>query len=245
MSTPQQPGRRRRIAGERRTSRPVTEPTAGSTVPPDATSAPAAPVVVEEGREAPTKKVRKTPRKRRPRPRVESASSGWWGSGRSLAVLGGVLAVLLLVAGALALGLLGNDSVRDVQREKDVEQASRSAAATAERAAAAVLAYDHRSLETSRENAVRFLADDFAKEYTKTFDEVAGPTAERTRAVVTAEVQASSVVRASEDRVRVLLFVDQTTESSSNPTPQLSLNRVEMVMVREGDSWKVEEITSY
>jgi hypothetical protein len=43
----------------------------------------------------------------------------------------------------------------------------------------------------------------------------------------------------------VLLFVDQTTESSSNPTPQLSLNRVEMVMVREGDSWKVEEITSY
>jgi hypothetical protein len=43
----------------------------------------------------------------------------------------------------------------------------------------------------------------------------------------------------------VLLFVDQTTVSSANETPQQALNRVEMIMVREGDRWLVDDITSY
>ena len=43
----------------------------------------------------------------------------------------------------------------------------------------------------------------------------------------------------------MLLFVDQTTVSSANEEPQQALNRVEMIMVREGDRWLVDDITSY
>ena len=42
-----------------------------------------------------------------------------------------------------------------------------------------------------------------------------------------------------------MLFVDQTTVSKANPRPQVSLNRVEMSMVRDGDTWLVEDISSH
>jgi Mce-associated membrane protein len=74
---------------------------------------------------------------------------------------------------------------------------------------------------------------------------VVAPAAEQTKAQVTVEVQGSAVVRASEDRARVVLFVDQSTTSTATTTPKLALNRVEMVMVREDGSWLVDEITSY
>ena len=49
------------------------------------------------------------------------------------------------------------------------------------------------------------------------------PTAKQQKAKVTAEVQASSVVvRATAYKVRVLLFVDQTTVSAANQTPQVA-----------------------
>ena len=173
------------------------------------------------------------------------AAGSLWGLGTGLVVLSVVLVIMLAVAALTAFGLVGNTSLSELRQEKAELEAGRSASATAERAAAAVLAYDHRSLETGKENAVRFLADDFAEEYTSTFDKVVAPAARDTKATVTADVRASAVVRASEDEVRVLLFIDQTTQSTANPDAQLSLNRVEMVMVREGESWLVEEITSY
>jgi Mce-associated membrane protein len=155
---------------------------------------------------------------------------------------------MLAVAGAAALGWLswaGVDGVDDVRSADRVATASDSAAAAAERAAAAILVYDHRRLEEDRDAAAEFMTGDMAERYTKTFDSVVAPAAEQTRAQVTVEVQGSSVVRGSEEQVRVLLFVDQSTTSTANPTPKLALNRVEMVMVREDGSWWVDEITSY
>ena len=89
------------------------------------------------------------------------------------------------------------------------------------------------------------MTDDFATQYTETFDKVVSPAAQQTKARVTAEVQGSAVIRATESTVRVLLFVDQNTISTANDGPQQSVNRVEMVMVKRGESWKVDEVTSY
>jgi Mce-associated membrane protein len=126
-----------------------------------------------------------------------------------------------------------------------VDRATSSAPAAAERAARAILVYDHERLEADRRSAVGFMTDDFAEQYTDTFEKVVAPAAEQTSAKVTAEVQAGGVIRASADRARVLLFVDQTTVSSANEAPQQALNRVEMIMVREGDRWLVDDLTSY
>ena len=66
------------------------------------------------------------------------------------------------------------------------------------------------------------------------------------RTVVQADVRASGVVHAETDRVNVLLFVNQTTTSTANPgEPQTALNRVVMQMARSGDTWLVDDITTY
>jgi septum formation inhibitor-activating ATPase MinD len=47
------------------------------------------------------------------------------------------------------------------------------------------------------------------------------------------------------DRARILLFVDQATVSRDSAEPRLALNRVEFQMVKQGDSWVVDDILSF
>ena len=177
--------------------------------------------------------------------KAPSTSSRWWGSRASLLILSAVLVALLALAGLLALGLLGTDGVQDVNEADAVDESVRTAPAAAESAATAILAYDFRSLDADQDTASRFMTEDFAKEYADTFEKVVRPAAEETRAKVTASVLATSVVRATEDTARVLLFVDQATTSTANARPQIALNRVEMSLVREGDEWRVDDISSF
>ncbi len=60
--------------------------------------------------------------------------------------------------------------------------------------------------------------------------------------MVTAEVVSSSVVRASENRVVLLLFVDQTTTSTRLEGPKVDLNRVRMTLSRTGGQWLVSGV---
>lgn len=247
--------RRRRIAGERRPSRPETGPVETGAVEASTPPVPPAPTAPPARNEP----VGRPPHDDRPTASEASETvgehddatvaverrSGWWGSMASVAVLGAALAILLTLGTLAALGLLGNDGVQDMRDAEAAERAADTAPATAERAAEAILAYDHQTLEADQDAATRFMTDDFAEQYTETFEKVVRPTAEETRATVAAAVQGSATVRASADRVRVLLFVDQTTVSRANENPQVALNRVEMIMVRDGDDWLVDDITSY
>ncbi len=224
MSTPSSGApRRRRIAGERRAVR-LTGGTSVVDVPPDAPvvdAPPDAPVV-----DVPADDTRRPP-------------------ARAVPALTATLAVLVTLGVLAALGLLGTPGVGGLAAADEVERATSSAPAAAERAAGAILVYDHETLEADQRSASAFMTDGFAEQYSETFEKVVAPAAEQTRAEVTAEVRASGVVRASSERAKVLLFVDQTTVSSANEAPQQALNRVEMIMVREGDRWLVDDITSY
>lgn len=243
----QTPGpRRRRIAGERRTGRAVETPERGEgldTLPPPVGEP------VADDREALTPEpARKKPKHTGRGNWLGRRSSGRWGSRGWLIGLTALLALLIAVFAAMALGLFGNRGLLGISDLKDndrVSEASDTAPSTAERAAAAILAYDYRTLDADRTSALRYMTPDFASQYKKTFDRVVRSAAEDSHAKVTADVKGSAVIRSSADRVRVLVFVDQTTQSKSNPTPQQALNRVEMVMVRSGSDWLVDDITSY
>jgi Mce-associated membrane protein len=152
-----------------------------------------------------------------------------------------MLTLIVLVA----LGQLGNPGVPEVREAEDTRVAAESAPSVAERAAEAILAYSHRTLDADQDAAQRFMTSSFAEKYAKTFDDTVEPTARTYRAQVTAEVQGSSVVRASPERVRVLLFVDQTTRSTAHERPQVALNRVEFDMVLDDGDWLVDDISSY
>jgi hypothetical protein len=53
---------------------------------------------------------------------------------------------------------------------------------------------------------------------------------------------AASVVSASPDKVVVLLFVSQVTESTQGTRARVDQNRVRMTMDRTGDGWKVSAV---
>ena len=240
MSTPQQPPRRRRIAGERRPTVQTGSGVEDAPVPsgrPTPPTAPPAPPAEPPRAEPPPQDTGPddTPPRR----------AGWWGSRASLVALTLTLVALLTLTGLGLAGLLGNRGLPEIREAARVQDAEETAPSVAERAAEAILAYDHRSLDADRDAAERFMTSGFAEKYSDSFTKVVAPAARTYKAQVTAEVLGSAVVRAEEDRVKVLVFVNQTTVATNKKNPQQALNRVEFDLVRRGGSWLVDEITSY
>jgi Mce-associated membrane protein len=149
-----------------------------------------------------------------------------------------LLAVALVVVLALTAGAL----VLRARSDDRVEQARTAARAAAERHAVTLLSYDHRHLDKDFAAARKVLTGGFAKDYASTTEKVVRPTAEQVKAVVTAEVASSSVVRAKDNRAVVLLFVDQTTTSTRLEGPRVDLNRVRMTLDRTGGEWLVSAV---
>lgn len=254
----QLPPRRRRIAGERRprteTSTPTTPPTPTTTTTtrtaePNQTTRtaepvePAAPVDLRKGAQ-PAEPLPAEPLPAEPA-RAEGRRGGWWGSRASLVALTVTLVLLLAVIGLGLAGLLGNRGLSELREASGVTEAEETAPSVAERAAEAILAYDHQTLEADKDAAQRFMTSQFAKKYSDTFTKTVEPAARTYKAQVTSKVQGTAVVRATAERVRVLVFVDQTTVATNKKNPQVALNRVELDMVLRNGSWLVDDITSY
>ncbi|OUD00240.1 hypothetical protein [Streptomyces swartbergensis] len=167
------------------------------------------------------------------------------GSGGRRRPLTLVLAVLLVV-GLVALAALGWQ-YRDGRL---TESARTEALAAARKAAPVVLSYDYRRLDKDFSRARAHLTGDFRDEYSKTTKTVVAPTAEKYHGVVKATVAApgsggtpaASVVSASPDKVVVLLFINQVTESTQVSGSRVDQNRVRMTMDRTGDGWKVSAV---
>lgn len=167
------------------------------------------------------------------------------GPGGRRRLLTSVLAVLLVV-GLVALAALGWR-----YRDGRLTETARTEALTAARKAApTVLSYDYRHLDKDFSRARAHLTGDFRDEYGKTTKTVVAPTAKKYRGVVKARVAApgsggapaASVVSASPDKVVVLLFVNQVTESTQVTGSRLDQNRVRMTMDRTGGRWKVSAV---
>ncbi|MFE0253280.1 hypothetical protein [Streptomyces sp. NPDC059010] len=156
------------------------------------------------------------------------------------------LLTVLLTAGLVAAAVLGWQ-YRDGHL---TESARAEAVAAARRAAPAVLSYDYRHLDRDFATARTHLTGDFRDEYAKTTKAVVGPTAEKYHGVVKATIAApasggspaTSVVSATPEKVVVLLFVNQVTESTQVSGSRVDLNRVRMTMSRTDDGWKVSAV---
>ncbi len=162
--------------------------------------------------------------------------------GRRLLAL--VLGVLLLAA-LVATAVLGWQ-YRDGHR---TESARTQALTAAQKAAPVVLSYDYRHLDKDFARARAHLTGGFRAEYGKTTKAVVGPTAKKYRAVVKATIAApatgtpaASVVSASPDKVVVLLFINQVTESTQVSGARVDLNRVRMTMTQTDGGWKVSGV---
>jgi len=234
--------RRRPLAGQRSRSR--LEP--GGQAPGAATQ----PVPVDRTEPAPTAAVR--PRRTAVLERTRTADAPPSDAATDHATGGRVRNgrrtpdLLLLVAGLVALALVLTAAAVTVKArgEDRTERARTEAVAAAESRAVDLLSYDYRHLDRDFGRAEKGLTGQFAKDYAHTTDSVVRPTAEEVHAVVKAEVVSSSVVRAAQNKVVVLLFVNQTTTSTRLDGPRVDLNRVRLTLVKVDGRWLVNKVVA-
>lgn len=150
----------------------------------------------------------------------------------------GALGVLL--AACLALVAAGQWWLHEQRTDDDRTASVRDAAETA---VTAVLSYDYRRLQAGMDETTPLLTGDAEKQYV----ELQHPlltSAPKLRAVVQAEVKATTVLQSDDDSARVLLFVDQTSTSRKLTQPQLDQSRVLVTMERSGDHWLVSTLAA-
>jgi Mce-associated membrane protein len=170
-----------------------------------------------------------------------------------VAVVCAPLLVASVVAGVVAVAgvHVGKLDVEGIVPRVRTFDAGPDASAAAGRALTAVLSYDYRHMDADRDRAAQFLTPAYRKQYLKNFNDLLtkgpdgspGP-AVKTQAVVKADVLDTGIVDADPDRVRVIVFVNQSSVKGTGQ-PTIFQDRVVATMRHRGDSWLVDDIVSY
>ncbi|MBD3924774.1 hypothetical protein IEZ26_09110 [Nocardioides cavernae] len=156
----------------------------------------------------------------------------------------GVPTWLLAGLGVLAAGLVVATAWTWTQGEAaGDDSAARAAQVAAERAVVPVLSYDYESLEADQQEAQALMTGGYREEYDKLFT-VLEDNAPQTQTKVGASVVASGVVRASADRVQVLVFVDRPTTNKLNAEPVVYKDQVTVSMQRVDGDWLVDDLVT-
>ena len=162
---------------------------------------------------------------------VASPSSGgvptWLLTGLAIVAAG-------LVAATLWMWLAGDASDGDQSPARDAQVA-------AERAVVPVLSYDYEHLDADQKAAQALMTGKYREEYDKLFT-VLEDNAPETRTKVTASVIASGIVRATDDRVQVLVFVDRPTTNKLSAEPVVYKDQVTLSMQLVDGEWLVDDL---
>jgi len=156
---------------------------------------------------------------------------------------GDVPSWLLAGLGVLAAGLVAATGWMWAAGEQGDDSAAREAQVAAERAVVPVLSYDYETLEADQRAAQALMTGGYREEYDKLFT-VLEDNAPQTQTRVTADVIASGIVRASADRVQVLVFVDRPTTNKLNAEPVVYKDQVTVAMQRVDGEWLVDDLVT-
>lgn len=156
----------------------------------------------------------------------------------------GVPSWLIAGLGVLAAGLVVATTWTWTRADAaGADPAVREAQVAAERAVVPVLSYDHETLEADQREAQALMTGSYREEYDKLFT-VIEDNAPRTQTKVTASVVASGIVRASDDRVQVLVFVDRPTTNKLDAEPVVYKDQVTVSMQRVDGEWLVDDLVT-
>lgn len=156
---------------------------------------------------------------------------------------GGAPAWLLAGLGVVAAALVAGTAWMWLQEDAGSGEAARAAQTAAERAVVPVLSYDFENLEADREAATAEMTGRYRTEYDKLFV-VIEENAPQTETKVGAEVVASGIVRAADDRVQVLVFVDRPTTNKLSAEPTVYKDQVTLSMQLVDDVWLVDDMVT-
>ena len=148
---------------------------------------------------------------------------------------------LLAGLGVLAAGLLVATVWMWTTADGGDDSAARDAQVAAERAVVPVLSYDYEHLAEDQAAAQALMTGSYRAEYDKLFT-VLEENAPRTQTEVTASVVASGLVRADDDRVQVLVFVDRPTTNKLSAEPVVYKDQVTLSMQLVDGEWLVDDL---
>jgi Mce-associated membrane protein len=148
-----------------------------------------------------------------------------------LAALALLVAALLVLAGYLV----------SQPSDDSIGTATSDAQGAAERAATTILAYDYRHLDEDQKAAGALMTPAYQKKYDDLFAQIAA-NAPDVKAIVTADVVASGIVRSGADRVQVLVFVNRPTLRADKTEPTVFRDQVVITMEKSGDDWLVDDM---
>ena len=149
-----------------------------------------------------------------------------------------LLAGLAIVAAGLVVATIWMWVSRD---DGGDDSAARDAQVAAERAVVPVLSYDYKHLEADQKAAQALMTGHYREEYDKLFT-VLEDNAPQTQTTVSASVIASGIVRASDDRVQVLVFVDRPTTNKLSAEPVVYKDQVTLSMQLVDGVWLVDDL---
>jgi len=173
-------------------------------------------------------------------PEPAAVAQGDGPSGRTRRILLACVAVdlvLTLVFGTLAF--------RAWDRERELEAAAdagRTVRASLPAQLQKVLSYDFQTFEDNREAALEQLTPSFRDDYADTLDEIEDRAKEQRRSQ-DAQVVAVAVVRATDDEVTTLVFVNRTTSTAGSDRTQILQDRLNATVVKRGGTWLIDDIT--
>lgn len=167
-------------------------------------------------------------------------------------LLAGLLAVAVLVAGAVLVRMLwfvdgqesGRPSGNSPQAEGAViesESAKTAVLSAASEATQKVLSYSWKTLDADTEAARSRLTGEMLQQYDDTMEGIRAQT-EKNQAVVEATVVSSSVISVTDSDAKVLLFVNQSTVGAHLEQPRVDLNRVVVTLTRDMGDWLISEL---
>jgi Mce-associated membrane protein len=156
---------------------------------------------------------------------------------------GGVLVVVAVavVAVLVLLGLAFKDW-RDADRISESAAAGQSVRAAVTDKVETLLSYKYDTFDADQKAAEDEMTSSFQEEYGPTISEIKDRATEK-KLTQQAKVSAVSVISAAPDEVRTLVFVDTVSFSEGSKKQRLMQNRVEVTMVKDGDSWLVDDLT--
>lgn len=174
--------------------------------------------------------------------------------GRLQAVLAALVVVAAGVLGWQLLHASDQKAVRPVARSSGSYAPGsvpegQAALDVAVKAMPAALTYDYRKLDQSRSRATALMTPSFAKDFSATYDETVGKLATQKQAVTKAIVRGGGVLKAGDDRVSALVFVDQvlvTSKQTKGSAPvTVAQSRVVVDLKRVGGAWKVSDLRPF
>ena len=107
------------------------------------------------------------------------------------------------------------------------------------------LSYDYKTLANDMEVARARMTPSFLKEYNGTMAQVR-PNTEKNKIVLEAVVVSSAIIKATEHRATVLVFVNQTTTAGEGKdrNQQLSRNSLVVTLARGEGDWDMSKLTA-